>query len=331
MSYPSLKNFSLIIIAIILVAGAILLVNYRNKNSAPHTFENPNAAISVSEREIEAVQGLDTDGDGLRDWEEVLWGTDALTLDTDGDGTGDGDEVTSSRDPLVKGPNDKVSLFGAKGTASTSQNLTVTDKFGRDIFARYIELKQAGLSSDIESQQEIVRELIENGDFLVYPKVYTTEDITVVDAYDSASLRVYGNQIGAVFQKNMVSARDEGYIVKDSIEKNDPNILKELDPIIESDRRIVAGLASIAVPKVAVRSHLDLLNAMSGVMFVAQSLRQSATDPVVALQGIGRYQETALKLFNAMQQLKTMFSLSFVTFTEGEPGYVFSASLPKQQ
>ncbi|MCH7529851.1 hypothetical protein IIB50_01915 [Patescibacteria group bacterium] len=44
---------------------------------------------------------LDSDDDGLKDWEEVLWGTDPFNPDTDNDGTDDGVEIAVDRNPLV--------------------------------------------------------------------------------------------------------------------------------------------------------------------------------------------------------------------------------------
>lgn len=43
----------------------------------------------------------DTDGDGLTDAEEVLYGTDPTNPDTDGDGVNDGDEIAAGTDPTV--------------------------------------------------------------------------------------------------------------------------------------------------------------------------------------------------------------------------------------
>ena len=42
----------------------------------------------------------DSDGDGLKDWEEALWGTDPNNPDTDGDGILDGAEIQQKREAL---------------------------------------------------------------------------------------------------------------------------------------------------------------------------------------------------------------------------------------
>src|SRR3989338_8922620 len=50
----------------------------------------------------------DQDEDGLKDWEEELWKTDALKADSDGDGTSDGEEGKEGRDPTKPAPDDKL-------------------------------------------------------------------------------------------------------------------------------------------------------------------------------------------------------------------------------
>lgn len=46
-----------------------------------------------------AAPGMDFDGDGLDDWEEIAAGTDPTIVDSDGDGIDDGDESTYGTDP----------------------------------------------------------------------------------------------------------------------------------------------------------------------------------------------------------------------------------------
>jgi hypothetical protein len=65
----------------------------------------------------EALENLDSDGDGLTDEEELALGTDPFNPDTDGDGVSDYLEVIFGTDPLD--PNDFPSLpaFGVPGAA----------------------------------------------------------------------------------------------------------------------------------------------------------------------------------------------------------------------
>ena len=53
------------------------------------------ARLEVSQND----QLLDTDGDGLFDWQEELYGTSKQLRDTDGDGETDAEEVQNGRDP----------------------------------------------------------------------------------------------------------------------------------------------------------------------------------------------------------------------------------------
>lgn len=50
----------------------------------------------------------DDDGDGLKNVDEVLWGTNSRVADSDSDGTPDGAEVTANRNPTVAGPSDAL-------------------------------------------------------------------------------------------------------------------------------------------------------------------------------------------------------------------------------
>ena len=61
-----------------------------------------------SQSALSSASMLDTDKDGLPDWQEALLGTDLKKSDTDSDGSPDGEEVRLNRDPLKAGPDDKA-------------------------------------------------------------------------------------------------------------------------------------------------------------------------------------------------------------------------------
>ncbi|PIZ95072.1 MAG: hypothetical protein COX81_01850 [Candidatus Magasanikbacteria bacterium CG_4_10_14_0_2_um_filter_37_12] len=74
----------------------------------PSEFEHDQDRDGVSD-EKEAELGtsdlaIDTDGDGLRDVDEInKWGTDPTKMDTDGDGFADGVELLNGYNPVGEG------------------------------------------------------------------------------------------------------------------------------------------------------------------------------------------------------------------------------------
>ena len=57
----------------------------------------------ITKVDIQIDVSLDTDGDGLTDTQEAIYGTDPNNPDTDGDGYLDGDEVKHGYDPTIAG------------------------------------------------------------------------------------------------------------------------------------------------------------------------------------------------------------------------------------
>lgn len=97
-------------------------------------YEGPLVLTSADERalEVSKMRNMDTDGDGLTDYEEVFeYNTGRYLLDTDGDGVSDGDEVKQGTDPVSS------NLSVNDNTASTGDVLTeqLNNALGASIFA----------------------------------------------------------------------------------------------------------------------------------------------------------------------------------------------------
>ncbi len=89
----------------------------------------------------------DSDNDGLKDWEESLWGTNPNNPDTDGDGTPDGQEVKQGRNPLLaskNGKNDKLENQKLKETDSLlpAELPSFTDLLSQQFFGDYLFLRE---------------------------------------------------------------------------------------------------------------------------------------------------------------------------------------------
>ncbi len=311
----------LIVLAGLVVVGAFVLAEYRNKQIKKVVYSS--IVATSTEGLSSELQNIDTDTDGLKDWEEVLLGTDPDKSDTDGDGTADGKEAVAGRNPLVKGPNDSQKETAKNGIPN--EKLTQTDILSRDFFARYMELNQTGLSGDAQSQSELIGQVLKNGIVLSSPKVYTQKDMVISADESTAAIRKYGNEVGAIFKKNKNSRRDETVIANDSLEKEDPEILKEIDPIISTYKSILQSLLNTPTPQVMISMHTDLINSVSRFLFVAESLRQTDVDALKGLQGASGYMAAGESFFNALRALTTYFSSVGISYTQNEGGGMFTA------
>src|SRR3989344_8258983 len=105
---PSGK-FTKTALAFVMLAGLVgVALIYPEERTVKYS--NPSAELETGTLEnIIAITGdIDTDSDGLKDWEEALFKSDPNNKDTDGDGTEDDEEVKLGRNPTLAGPNDKL-------------------------------------------------------------------------------------------------------------------------------------------------------------------------------------------------------------------------------
>ncbi len=89
----------------ILAVGAGMSLWYSTGNltaSLENTVVSPPSQLSGAD----ASACIDTDSDGLCDYDETYWNTDFKNPDTDGDGFKDGEEVLTGHDPVKAGPDD---------------------------------------------------------------------------------------------------------------------------------------------------------------------------------------------------------------------------------
>jgi hypothetical protein len=210
-----------------------------------------------------------------------------------------------------------------KDITKSNEKLTPTDVLARDFFAKYLELKQIGISDDKLNQQELINNTLSK---IVFekPKTYTIDSIIINQDNSNEGVKKYANEIAYIFNTYSIDSRNEAVIAKDAIQRNDPNILKELDPMIESTKKIVDSILKTSVPGVLSINHLNLLNAMNAGLFINQSLRKSASDPVSGLQAINIYQDSLTNAQNAMIGIRDYVKNAGITYAVGEAGNLFT-------
>jgi len=311
---PSKKIQALIIIVIAVFIGYFLYsINFRERFLG---FLSGDSSKRVAT--LDSVAGLpvelDTDKDGLRDWQEELWKTDLNNADTDGDGTEDGKEVADGRDPTVPGPNDtlvetrgvtdEAALDLASSINKDPNNLSTT--FSRSFFAQFMSLESKGGASD-EDQGRMIEQAISSASLASIPPAYSILDLNVVDT-NSATLRAYGNDTGLVIKKNY------------SIMYGNNNNAVSLNAY----RAMIDGLKQAKVPGVLGINHLQMINTFELMYTLLNYTITYQNDPLKALLALKDLQELMSRFEGFFANISIQMESNGIIFNKEEPGLIWN-------
>lgn len=288
------------------IIGSVFVVSKIGNNS-PEATDKKNIQDLLST--IDKAPEADTDGDGLKDWEESLIGTNPNIKDTDGDGTSDGDEVAVGRDPKKAGPNDKASTETSPlviDSMETEEN-TLTAQVSRNFFGQYLLAKKGGQEITPEKALEIAESVMENIPVESNAKQYEIKDITIVPE-TVASKAAYLEEFIRILKANPSKPNEnEIQIITKAIESQNVDDIKKLDSIILSYKNITAETLRIPVPKSLVPDHMIYLNALSSVYTDISEMRQVLDDPMRGYIGYAHYQKDALVLKIGYEAIQAYF------------------------
>lgn len=286
---------------IVMVGGAYFV---RASHLAQSAQNNSASAITVPLREYQYIK--DTDRDGMADWEETLRGRNSAM-------------------PDIQQP------------ATTTQDIayepkTETAKFALQFFTKYLEKKSAGGKNISEQDiQDVIAH--ESVSFAGINKTvaFVRNDITILKEKDTASIRQYGNSAGRVVLTNNAGAdttETETAILAKAMKEDNPELLKQLDPIIAGYTAMVVGMREVPVPTNMIDEHLALLNTMQAILDDVRGMQLAFDDPVVAIVRVKRYKEDALALLQSIEAVRTVLESEDIVYQKNEPGSFFFSLRP---
>ncbi len=281
---------NVVLITVVLVGIVLAFISYTQLQQG-NTIK---PTITVNSEEIQRIVNdtvsLDTDGDGLKDWEEVLLGTDVKNQDTDGDGTTDKDEVDQNRDPLVVGPDDSILLSSASlinETDSITKDRTVTEDLAIKLFTSYMKLKPGDGLNTINSD-ELVSEVISRTVRRTNAISYNIRDVDVVENPNEEVVSLYDAGLTRILRPDP-SMKNDLIILKQILETKNADELTTFDTSMKYYREIVAEMLLLSVPKPISTEHIKAVNALSRVTENIESMKAVFVDPLSALVGVKEY------------------------------------------
>lgn len=245
--------------------------------------------LTYSNIAIKDLITTDTDGDGILDWEETLYGLDPSTKETT-------PGIPDSTAILKLKPKNE----GALGNVSGDENLTETDKFSRELFSTVAALNQNGTvdQATIEQLGTSLAEKIKNP---TIRKTYTLSDLKVIKDTSTKSIRNYSDNLDNVYKKYTVKYTVMDVLQKFIIDANsvDTSVLVELTPIVEQLQKIIDGLVNMSVPQSLASLHLDVVNGLERLVENLDDIRLYDADVIVSLVGINQYENNSVLLQSA--------------------------------
>ena len=203
----------------------------------------------------------------------------------------------------------KVSAKNASSSAQTEQ-LTATDKLARNFFTKYMDLRQAGLSTNQNAVNSAVNDLIDTSVANTeLPKPFTKANIHTVSLSDNSTLTNYGQAISGIEWAYIPSKdNNEAVIAEKALEQNDMSLLKQIDPVIVNYQKALSIMSSMSVPEPLASYHIDLMNGINLELFNAKALRHIDTDPVSGVSAINLEVTALTNMNDAVTSMTQYFS-----------------------
>jgi hypothetical protein len=274
-------------------------------------------SLTTESKSTQQAFEKDSDNDGLKDWEEALYGTDAKNPDTRGRGLGDAKEMERERAS-------STSAIGANPKATST--LTATDRFSRELFTKYLEAKRAGQEITPKLSASIAADLTSKS----YEQELPPFDASILKTSTNAGpefIRSYGNLVGAAISTPMPEGVSSELFILDNIMANrgaSASDLSDVSKLIDRYTTIHNKLVAMTVPVTAKDFHAQMVQAVELLRDAVLGIKSMEADPIGALPRIALYEDGVNLLIASSFRFKQYFETEGVFFSEGEKGILFT-------
>jgi len=260
------------IIGAFLVGSALVLFTLLIRPTTAPAVTSGNEIISpvvVADFENRPITIIDSNGDGVPDWEESLQRNSG----------------TLQRDSSI--------------TSAYEAPETLTDQFALDLFERMVNGQVYGDFSS--TPEEIVAQSSDQLLAQAVDTLITVDDITISNNNSAAALISYGEQVAVIINTyKETSGENEAQILERALATENPAELQKLDAKITTYQNYLKYTQALAVPSSVAAEHLLLINSYLATLNNIIAMRNAFTDPILALVRLKRYQEDADVLFIAL-------------------------------
>lgn len=235
----------------------------------------------------------DSNGNGLPDWEESLWGLDP---------TGDG----AKNKELI---NQKKAANGIKVEEESATPLTDTDKFTQSLLATVLALQQSGNLTP-EAVANLAASVGDNVDahHATYLS-FTMDDMHLTPTDDAKAKAAYKTALKKVIDQYIDVGLDTDFsIISEALTNTDEEKLADLTPIARAHTTISKQILALPTPPSAAPYALALVNASSKMGATLAQVQTIYKDAIGGMVGLDDYVQASNASDRASQAMKSYFA-----------------------
>lgn len=261
---------------------------------------NANNGLTYGDMTIVDLVNKDTDGDGIQDWQESLYGLDPNKKET----TPGISDSTVLNKLTIQQENDTTNQDGGNSSVET-KNLTQTEKFSRELFATVAALNQSG-KMDQAAIDALSNSLIEKMQNSAPRKIYTISEIKIINDNSPKAIETYLNTLININKKYPVQLKDVMEILQEfssDINNPDVSVLKKLDPLIKQEQSGIMEIVKMNVPQSISALHLDCINKSQILLENISDVRLFESDPIISINAIIQFEKNVTALMSSAKNL----------------------------
>lgn len=307
--------------SLLLVVGAYLL--------ARSTSHPPRVEASEETDLLRAIATKDSDGDGLPDWEESLYGTDPQQADSKGLGMTDGEAVAKGLIVPVAAATVPVATStptsqGADGLPPPPAEGTLTSAFAQSFFTLYVQAKERADGADLSDAelQQVATQAIQNlaSTIRLAPDFKQPSDLIVSGSGTEALKKFAVDAENVLLSSTANATTSELAYLRSALIEHDTSALERVRDIAAAYRKGAIGLAVLPVPAEAGSADVALMNAFMRMSEIIGDLTHTEDDPLLAILALQQYPQAVQKLGDAFVGFSSVYARMGIVFPQGTPG-----------
>ncbi|MDO8407731.1 MAG: thrombospondin type 3 repeat-containing protein [bacterium] len=292
----------------------------------------PSAEASTETALLQAIATKDSDGDGLPDWEEAIYGTDPHNPDSKNLGVTDSQAVAQGL-IIPKAIADVAGPASSATGAVINPDLppapadnTLTAAFAKNFFTIYMAaVERTGGNLSTSDQADVAEQSLAalSSSIVRAPDFKSASDIVVAGSGADA-MKLFAASAEAVMNANTASAnKSELQYLSDAAQNGDTSAVLRIVSLAKAYRGSAAGLAQLPVPSELAAEDLAVVNALARLSEITSDFARVDSDPLATMLALQQYPKVVIALVDAFIAIEKDYKAAGITLAPGTPGASF--------